>query len=97
MEEAVYHASIGVIIFLGLLAGQRRVRSIGVTMLVGVGCAFGVDVALLILTVAWNMIAPGGLDPRVMGGRIGLLLLVGSVIGASAAIAGRRRALKAAR
>jgi hypothetical protein len=88
MEEAIFHVSIGIVVFLGLLTGQRRVRSIGGTMLVGVGCTFGVAAALFVLTIAANVIAAGSLDARLMGFRIGALLLFGSAVGAGAALAG---------
>jgi hypothetical protein len=95
MEAAFYYLTIAAILIAGLMIGRRARSTIHATAL-GVAVNMAGAVALFCSIVLIAVLAPGSLDARSMGFRLGALLLFGSALGVVAAMAGRRYALKGA-
>jgi hypothetical protein len=95
VEAAFYYLTIAAVLIAGLMIG-RRARSTVHAMLFGLAMNLLAAATLFWSTVLLDVVAPGSLDPKSMGFRLGALLLFGSALGIAASIAGRRHALRAA-
>ena len=64
MEDAIYYATIAVVIAFGLYGGKRLARSMGEAVLIGLGGTTIAVVAFLCLIVVFSIFSPDSLDSR---------------------------------